>query len=184
MNSLLSLIAGTVYIVSCALLSSKEEHTPQRFTAFYNSFANFVFVVGIMYTGWVPEIPTSSDYFIPFISWVFMSEILFTCSHRLFHTRWLYWMHKQHHKNNPSYSTSSFDAHPFEFLFGNLLTAALPMYIVPGSAFIQIFWTVFAVANTVWSHHMEGSHMKHHTSFKYNYGQGFYTLDRIFGTFV
>ena len=180
-NSLLSAIGLLTYVLSCIYLGKKEKDTPQRRIALANSLSNFIILIFISL--FIPQIPISQSHFIPVISWILLSEILFTISHRLLHIQYVYSFHKQHHKNNPSYTTSSFDAHLIEFLLGNIGTAIVPMYLIPGSKIVQVSYVIFAIYNVVLSHCQEGPHIIHHKTLNYNYGQGFYLLDRIFGTY-
>ena len=146
-----------------------------------NSIYNFMIL--IVLSVFIPPFPISKFNFIPFFSWLFLSEIFFTVSHRLFHTKYLYRYHKQHHLNNPSYTTSSFDAAVPEFLIGNIATAIIPIYIIPGTFIMQVIYIIFVVYNVVLSHCQEGAHTIHHKTHNYNYGQGLYLLDRMFGTY-
>lgn len=177
----LSLIGLISYILSCIYLGKNENYTRQKRLAFFNSIYNFFVLILISIV--IPPFPTSKSNFFPFISWLFLSELFFTTSHRILHTKYLYCYHKQHHLNNPSYTTSSFDASILEFLFGNVITGIIPIYIVPGTFIMQVFYVIFVIYNVVLSHSREGPHTIHHKKFNCNYGQGLYLLDRIFGTY-
>jgi sterol desaturase/sphingolipid hydroxylase (fatty acid hydroxylase superfamily) len=116
--------------------------------------------------------------------WAVGAELIFSISHYALHSKHLYWIHKQHHENNPTYSTSCLDAHPIEFFTGNVGSIALPMIMYPGSVAMSFFWIIFTTANTCHAHCIEGAHTIHHERFRYNYGQGGYVFDRIMGTFI
>lgn len=180
-NFFLSMIALMTYTVSCIYLGKNEKDTSQRILAYTNSIFNFIILIFLSI--FIPNIPISESHFIPFVSWILLSELLFTILHRILHTKYLYFLHKQHHQNNPSYTTSSFDASLFEFLVGNIGTGVLPMYLVYGSKIAQISYAIIVIYNVVLSHSQEGPHIIHHKLFNYNYGQGFYLFDRLFGTY-
>ena len=99
-----------------------------------------VFIILAFISIFIPPFPRSESNIFPFISWIFFGELLFTVSHRIFHTKYLYCYHKQHHLNNPSYTTSSFDASILEFLIGNILPTVIPIYIIPGTFILQVFY--------------------------------------------
>tara|TARA_B110000438_G_C15743582_1_gene619677 strand:- start:35 stop:586 length:552 start_codon:yes stop_codon:yes gene_type:complete len=180
-NVFLSVVALITYICSCIYIGKKENDTAQRRLAYTNSINNFIILIFLSI--FIPNIPISDSHFIPFISWILLSEFLFTISHRILHTKYLYFLHKQHHQNNPSYTTSSFDASLFEFLVGNIGTGVLPMYFIYGSKIAKVSYTIIVIYNVVLSHSREGPHIIHHKLFNYNYGQGLYLFDRLFGTY-
>lgn len=179
---LLSIISFITYMITCEWYWNSEEDTAQKYTAYRRSITNFVLLFMVSIYG-IPDIPEEDAFLLPLTMWVILSEIFFATTHRLLHTKPLYWIHKQHHENNPSFSTSCLDAHPIEFFVGNILVASLPMYLIRGSANCQMFWAFFATLNTVKAHHDEDVHQIHHRKFKYNYSQGTYILDRWFGTY-
>ncbi len=172
------------YVILCEIFSNYENNTKQRQVAYIRSIQNLFILFCIICILPFDSIPSSTDnqYTVLFV-WFILADIIFTITHRLLHTKKLYWIHKQHHTNNPSYSTSTFDSHIVEFLFGNVSTGIMPMIIYKGSDTIQTLWITVAILNTVISHTIEGPHLIHHKLLRYNYGQGFYLLDRIFNTY-
>lgn len=180
-NVFLTLIALLTYMLACIYHGKNEKNTYQKRSAFLNSVFNFIILAFISI--FIPPIPTSESNIFPFISWILLSEVFFTILHRILHTKYLYSYHKQHHLNNPSYTTSSFDASILEFLIGNIATGIIPAYIIPGNIIAQLFYVIVVVYNVVLSHCQEGPHIIHHKKFNCNYGQGLYLLDRIFGTY-
>ncbi len=57
-------------------------------------------------------------------------EVLFYTSHRLFHTRFLYRFHKQHHSFKAHIALAALYAHPVQAMLGNTLAVMAPAYIV------------------------------------------------------
>ncbi len=181
---LLICISHMTYILTCLVYGRYEPKTDQRETAFYRSNVNFFILYCISICIPFYDVPTSnSPMFHVLLAWVIIADLIFTCTHRLLHWRVLYWIHKQRHTNHPSYSTSTFDSHIIEYLFGNVATGLVPMLLIPGSNMTQVLWMFAANINTVSGHHMEGPHMVHHKTLKYNYGQGFYLWDKMFGSY-
>lgn len=178
-NIILATIAHSTYLLSCEYCWQSEPETAQKMIAYRRTNSNFAMVYAVLL--FLPPIPTSSN--MPLIQWILLTEIFFAMCHRLLHTPYLYFIHKQHHENNPTHCTSCLDAHPIEFFVANIGAAGVPMVILPGTFLTQILWVLIAVVNTVMAHHFEGAHSIHHTKFKYNYSQGTYILDRIFKTY-
>lgn len=185
------IIANTTYYVSCKFFEPLENQSLQRIIAFQNSMKNFMhtallcIILNIFGINKIPTTTENSTLYdtVLLFWWAFITEIIFTIVHRMLHTDKLYWIHKQHHKNNPSFSTSSMDSHPIEFIFGNVLSIAVPIYLYPGSKTISTLYIIGVVANSCYSHSVEGKHTIHHKRFRFNYGQGSFLFDRVFGTY-
>lgn len=174
-----------IYVSMCAVLSMYEKNTEQRRIGFLRSTVNFVLLYPFSY--WFTDVPEGSGSFWVLPLWVVLSDAIFTATHRLLHTKPLYWIHKQHHSSNNAtgtYSTSTFDSHPLEFFFGNITTALIPTLLVRGTETVQWIWFLSATINTILGHFQEGPHLVHHRRVKYNYGQGFYLWDKLFGTYI
>ena len=193
MHLQIHIIIGLVtYVVSCKLLEPYDiPYTKQRRIAFRRTLQNFVYLalLSLLLTFYgyrhLPTISRGLKYdFIIAILWLIMAETLFSVSHYTLHSKYLYWIHKQHHENNPTYSTSCLDAHPLEFIFGNVGTIIIPMVLLPASDVMSMLFVLFAVVNTASAHCSGTTHATHHSLFKYNYGQGGYVFDRLIGTYV
>jgi sterol desaturase/sphingolipid hydroxylase (fatty acid hydroxylase superfamily) len=185
------LVSLLCYIITCAFLGLYEKNDRQRKIALFRSLENFLTITMLsIFASYFKyeHIPTYYDSFpvdmLALVVWILMSEVIFSTLHYFLHFPILYrWIHKQHHENNPSYSTSSLDCNIIEFIITNVGAVAMPMIIWPGSIWMGILWIAFATVNTCIAHSLEGDHMVHHTEFKYNYGQGTYVFDKIMGTY-
>ena len=167
-------IALISYIIAC-LYYGKDEKSPLKALAFKRSLLNF----SILFVFYNIDIPVGNGF--PIV-WIFLTEILFSITHHLLHTKHLYWIHKQHHEHIIPCTTSCFDAHPIEFMVGNVLSFVLPMYIYKGPLWFQIAWTITAVVNTVQAHSSPGLHKIHHEKRKVNYGASLYMYDWLINT--
>lgn len=188
------LLAILCYVVFTNMFEKLDRpYTEQRQIAFVRSLGNFALLgfitVPLTYLG-LADLPYNNDNpiwkDILFMAvWGISTSILFSLSHYALHTKYLWPFHKQHHQNNPSYSTSCLDAHPLEFFFGNVFVVGLPMCIFKGSEIATLIWVGYAMFNTIWGHTVEGEHKIHHKGrFRYNYGAApFFIFDRVLGTY-
>jgi len=173
-----NIIAITAYLLSCYMLSTPIEKTnDKKIPALKRSLFNFslLFIFSNME---VPVKPSPSV----FILWYAFTEMMFSAVHHCLHFKSLYWIHKQHHEHKIPCTTSCFDAHPIEFFVTNVLAFALPLYTLPGPLWLQILWLVVAIVNTVHAHSQPGDHRIHHEKWKFNYGMGTYSYDKIMKT--
>jgi sterol desaturase/sphingolipid hydroxylase (fatty acid hydroxylase superfamily) len=124
---------------------------------------------------------------------VITGDIYFYTLHRLMHTRYLWPYHKLHHSDLVSVS-KSLDGGVLEHLLCNLGSFIIGFYIllqlnVIINMYVACAWTMVATINTCGSHSSDigpydlGVHKKHHELLKYNYGTGFYIMDRLFGSY-
>lgn len=178
-------ITYAIFVTMSLLLSKYEKNTLQRNLGFIHSSMNFLALYALSFL-FTYNLPTGDGSIWTVLGWLVMSDAIFTLTHRTLHTPAFYWIHKQHHLNNSktgTYSTSTFDSHILEFLFGNVATALIPPLILRGTDTMQMVWFVTATINTILSHHQEGPHLIHHRRMKCNYGQGLYLWDRLLGTY-
>ena len=101
--------------------------------------------------------------------------------------------HKLHHSDIVSVA-KSLDADALEHLLCNLGSFLIGFYILSCldiilNVYVICFWTMLATINTCSSHSSDigpydsGVHKKLHELLKYNYGTGFYIMDRLFGSY-
>ena len=137
-------------------------------------------------------IPTKNEFItadlLMFVPQIITADTIFYWTHRLFHTKYLYGLHKQHHEWNEPVSASFLDAHPVENLLVNIPTVLVPLYVIPVSDFQQGLWIISATINSVVSHmtsiYSDQPHVIHHKLRRYNFGAGgCYLMDKIMGTY-
>jgi len=137
-------------------------------------------------------VPTSVDthwtqwFWGPFLC-IVLSDVYFFCSHILLHK--FMWNHHKTHHSGKVHVAKSLDADLLEHLICNLGSFVFPfLFFTPGDAFVN-FWSVASTINTCISHVGHpilgdcGIHLLHHKHLKWNYGTGFYMMDRLFGTY-
>lgn len=133
----------------------------------------------------------SSIFLIPLI--IVVSDMYFFLSHYPLHKTFLWKYHKTHH-HGTVHVAKSLDADLLEHLVGNLGSFIAPFIIlnmmnISFNMIIYNIWVAIATINTCISHigyktlGDKGIHNLHHKYLKYNYGTGFYTLDRLVGTY-
>jgi sterol desaturase/sphingolipid hydroxylase (fatty acid hydroxylase superfamily) len=133
----------------------------------------------------------SSIFLIPFI--IVVSDVYFFLSHYPLHKTFLWKYHKTHH-HGTVHVAKSLDADLLEHLFGNLGSFIAPFIVlnimnISFNVIIYNIWVAIATINTCISHigyktlGDKGIHNLHHKYLKYNYGTGFYILDRLVGTY-
>ena len=114
-------------------------------------------------------------------------DLWFYASHRLLHTKPLWWIHAEHHRYLDPTWPDTYKGQPLESALQGL------GYLVP---FVAGFWSPWETAaalllinlrgvarhdqRTVWID--GGHHLKHHRDFTKNYGEPW--LDRLCGTSI
>ena len=136
------------------------------------------------------------NYFVNFIE-----DIIFTFSHKLLHTPFLYkHIHKIHHKYTQPVGICAEYAHPLEFIFGNTLPFLIPMLILGTShhQFTSVAVGCIRAVGTTYGHSGYNFpwdpfemalfrtdtqyHDYHHKgNIDSNFGGGLYLTDFIFG---
>ena len=131
--------------------------------------------------------------FLAILPLILLSDVYFFLTHRMLHTRLLWKYHKAHHTNQV-HVAKALDANLAEHVIGNLGSFAVPFFIlrhfgVTVHIYVLYLWVAISTINTCISHSSKrilgdkGVHEMHHRSLKYNFGTGFYILDRLFGTY-
>jgi sterol desaturase/sphingolipid hydroxylase (fatty acid hydroxylase superfamily) len=125
---------------------------------------------------------------IPFL--VIVADFYFYITHRLAH-KYLWFIHKYHHKGK-NYAVKSLDAHMTEHLICNLGSIVFGLYCfkyynIIINIYILYLWIAFTTINTCLTHtedyDKKGDHLIHHKYLHYNYGVGFYIMDKVIGTY-
>lgn len=119
-----------------------------------------------------------------------IAEIWFYISHRILHTPYLYnRVHKQHHYFQLPFCISGAYAHPFEFIFSNIITAMCGPILLQPHLYTIIFVAYISIIFNTLSHscyefnyiYSAKFHDVHHDKYKYNYGL-IGMMDKLFGT--
>lgn len=82
-------------------------------------------------------------------------DFTFYWSHRMLHTKWLYQhVHKIHHRHINTVFVASQSAHPLEFVFGNIVPAAVGVLILgPKMHFVTVIgWFIVRNLETLDGH--------------------------------
>lgn len=173
---------------SYVFIVNDEKKNKLWFNAYRNSCFNYflTYLVNEMITIPVKPVFQQSDVLL-IIPYILLTDVAFYSIHRLFHTKYLYYFHKQHHVWNNPISISTFDAHPLEHLCINVFSVVLPLYVFPVSTLQQSFWIMLATINGIRSHKVNNNkitpHILHHNIRRVNYGTGFHIMDRLLGTY-
>lgn len=122
---------------------------------------------------------------------IFVEEVLFYYSHRMFHHRLLYRYHKIHHEWTSPIGLTATYSHWLEHVFSNLLPVMVGPILFQCNVSTLYIWITLAILSTVNSH--SGFHFPlvvspeyhdfHHLHFNQNYGV-LGLLDYLHGTDV
>ena len=127
----------------------------------------------------------NDNYFIiNFFIWIVLADFIFYITHRLLHTKKLYFLHSLHHSYRYTFGMGAIYAHPIEFIFNNLGSLTLPIIIIGipyNQLNILLFGSTFITVIISHGGYIETQpHLIHHLKYTYNYG--IFITDRIFGT--
>ena len=124
---------------------------------------------------------------------VITGDIYFYISHFPLHSKLLFKYHKTHHTGT-THVAKSLDADFMEHVFGNLGSFLCGILILKYfnhviNIYVLGLWIGIITINVCTSHINgesylnNGLHKIHHTYLNCNYGNGFYIMDKIFGTY-
>ena len=123
-----------------------------------------------------------------FICYIICVDLYFYTTHRYCHKNlWLYRrIHKHHHTTHITVASSGFSASIIEHLIINIGSVYIPHLFIRGSYQLLCIIVCIGGYSSASSHSgykISYSHNIHHQLLQYNYGNGLYIWDRIFGTF-
>jgi sterol desaturase/sphingolipid hydroxylase (fatty acid hydroxylase superfamily) len=129
--------------------------------------------------------------YLPFL--VASGDIYFYISHRPLHSKLFFKFHKHHH-TGIIHVAKSLDADGLEHVLGNLGSFLCGILVLQYfehtiNIYIICLWVCMVTVNVCISHSNNkcdidnGLHKTHHKKLNCNYGNGFYIMDRIFGTY-
>jgi sterol desaturase/sphingolipid hydroxylase (fatty acid hydroxylase superfamily) len=164
-------------------------------------FLGFLMIKDVEYRMDYESLPSSFEVIWQTVFSMLIEDFCFYWAHRFLHWDKIYpYIHKTHHRYVNSVSISSEYAHPFEFLFVNVLISSSGSAILGSRMHMvtYIMWIFLRVAETTdghcgyefsWSPYrllpMSASseyHNYHHLVFKGNYASFFTYMDRLCGT--
>ena len=119
--------------------------------------------------------------------YIVAADFWFYFVHRAFHTRFLYPLHKYHHRIHTTTAPGALDAKWFEHIIANLGSASFGPALFPGHYLTLSLWFALATANTCIAHSgfkfVKSDHALHHSTLKVNFGNYPYIWDRLFGSY-
>lgn len=144
-------------------------------------------------------LPSVSEVFLTMVCGHIFNDVTFYLTHRMFHTKALYFLHKQHHSFGGTMGIAAEHANPIESVVANVIpTAGGVLFFGCHNALCVIVWTLVRVQQTCFAHsgyvfnnhildtlgiaHSEEVifHDHHHASNQGNFGCLF--MDYMFGT--
>ena len=125
---------------------------------------------------------------------VITGDIYFYISHYPLHSKLLFKYHKTHHTGT-THVAKSLDADFIEHVFGNLGSFLCGIVLLKYfnhiiNIYILGLWICIVTLNVCISHINKysklnnGLHKLHHKRLNCNYGNGFYIMDKLFGTYI
>ena len=154
------------------------------------SFKNTIYTYIILY--FIPVYTNSNifsykDIYL-FLLYILCIDLYFYMVHRLCHlNRWIYkHIHKHHHLTHLTVASSGFSSSLIEHIFINCASVYIPHLLLRGSYPLLVIIMILGGYSSASSHSGYKTslyHNIHHQLLYYNYGNGLYIWDRIFGTF-
>jgi sterol desaturase/sphingolipid hydroxylase (fatty acid hydroxylase superfamily) len=148
----------------------------------------------------IPELIVYNNVIVKYVCTAFLAETWFHFSHRLLHTKYLYFLHRDHHAYIKASALSGLYCSFFEMIFVNLCSVILPLAIAGGSfSFYEVVIIFDLLAlnvltghaqlhRTVWSNYSlkvfvdNSAHEIHHKYMTGNFGS-MLIYDRLLGTY-
>lgn len=100
------------------------------------------------------SLPAGKELFWQLMFCMVVEDFFFHHAHAALHTKYLYWIHKTHHRYHASIGIASAYAHPLEYLFGNILPSVMGPMILKNQMHIWSFgvWMIFRACAAVENH--------------------------------
>jgi len=137
---------------------------------------------------WGFMFPTTSYWWLPlqFTINAIIGDALFYTLHRALHHSWVYpYIHERHHQYSIPIGCATFFAHPLEHILANVFPGIIGPLLTQCCFEGWCLWIGLITSTTVLAHSgilKDKRHDLHHLYRRVNYGNGFYLLDRLFGT--
>lgn len=159
----------------------------------YGSFRNQILVTLPIFYVLSYDYPIEKYNFITILTipiLICLIDFWFYITHKFAHI-FLWNIHKEHHTGK-NFAVKSLDAHPIEHLICNLGSILFSIYLFK---FFNIIINIYVIylsiisitINTCVTHsekyYKHGDHIVHHKKINYNFGTGFYFMDKIFKTY-
>ena len=121
---------------------------------------------------------------------VLIDPWVYSLHYMLHHIPMLYKLHKFHHRYNNSSAAAALDSHPIDHLVLTLGSVSIGPLLWKGHYITLYMWIAISTFLTTVSHSgfnhplvCSKEHNIHHRQPKYNYGDVFYIMDRLCGTY-
>lgn len=129
---------------------------------------------------WWPELPIYAA--IPLF--ILMADFFFWLLHRIAHVPFFYInFHKQHHEIKQNYASAAIYCHPLEMWMVNLLSGALPAFLVGfDDTMILVVVAASAIDTTIAHSRWSAKHFLHHKETQKLFGTSLGIVDYFFQT--
>ena len=194
-STILFLIHTICYWYMVYLYDDKQH--PDFKSAVFNSIKNQIVVSYPVFNIIFRYYPINYNNFIISFTYIpiliIIGDIYFYLSHRPLHSKLLWQFHKAHHRGK-NCCAKSLDADILEHLIGNIGSFIIGIYSlyyfnIVLNIYILYLWVAMTTINVCISHSAGKSkydnnvHHIHHKCLKYNYGNGFYIMDKLFNSY-